>query len=120
MRPTEWLDQLWQDARFAWRQLRRAPAFTVTSVVTLALGFGVNTGIFSLINGFLRPLPVPDPDRIVVLAADRPGDEAGIRYRLSYPAFVDYRSQADVFSDLLAFDTDIGGVTLGGRTTQFL
>jgi hypothetical protein len=54
MRPFILLRSCWDDARFAIRQLRLAPAFTLTAIVTLALGTGVNTGIFSIINGLGR------------------------------------------------------------------
>ncbi len=111
---------LWRDLQFTWRQLRRAPAFAAAVVATLAIGVGANTGIFSIINGFLRPLPVPNADRIVILAATFPSDDAGFRYRFSYPALVDYRAQMSVFSDLVAFDTRIGGMTVDGKTQQFL
>ena len=61
-----------QDVRYAIRQLLKTPAITVVVVITLALGIGVNTGIFSVLNGWLfRPLPVPSPDQITVLAAPR-------------------------------------------------
>ena len=111
---------LGQDVRFALRQMRRAPAFAVSAVLTLALGIGANTGIFSLLNGYLRPLPVPHADRVVVLAAEMPGDETGFRYRFSYPALNDYRAQTTVFSSVFAFDTRISGMTTGGKTTQFV
>ncbi|HXT31047.1 MAG TPA: hypothetical protein VN716_17245, partial [Vicinamibacterales bacterium] len=63
----EALSSLGQDVRFALRQMRRAPAFAASAILTLALGIGANTGIFSLLNGYMRPLPVPHPDRIVVI-----------------------------------------------------
>src|SRR5947207_2627528 len=111
---------LGQDLRFAWRQIRRAPGFALSAILTLALGIGANTGIFSLLTGYLRPLPVPHPDRLVVIAADFSSDEAGFRYRFSFPALLDYRGASDVFSDVFAFDTRIGGMTARGRTTQFV
>ena len=116
------MDSLWQDIRYALRQLRRAPAFALTAIVTLALGVGANTGVYSIINGIFRPLPVPDADRIVVLAADVPGDDTGLRFEFSYPALGDYRQQTrDVFSALFAFETRLGGLANpGGQSSQFL
>ncbi len=109
-----------QDFRFALRQIRRAPLFAASAVLTLALGVGANTGVFSLLNGYLRPLPVPHGERLVVIAAEFPEDETGFRYRFSYPALADYRAATDVFSDVFGFDTRIGGLAAGGKATQFV
>jgi macrolide transport system ATP-binding/permease protein len=109
-----------QDMQYAARLIRRAPAFAASAVLTLALGIGANTGIFSIINGFLRPLPVPKADRIVVLAVQIPGDETGFRYRFSLPALNDYRRETAIFSGVAGFETRIAGLNVRGTTTQFV
>lgn len=69
---------LGQDIRFAFRQLRKAPSFTVTVVLTLALGIGATTAMFSIVEGvLLRPLPFSNPDRLVRLG-DHLGEALGI------------------------------------------
>jgi predicted permease len=111
---------LLQDLRYSIRLLLKSPGITVLVILTVALGIGVNTSVFSLLNGFLRPLRVQDPARIVVLAAQTKGDETGIQYRFSYPALSDFRSQATVFSEVFAFNTLLGGLGTDGKTGQLL
>ena len=66
-----WLEELAADVRFALRQLRRAPAFTIVAVSTLALGIGVNTAMFALADAaLLRPLPFASPDRLVLVRSE--------------------------------------------------
>jgi predicted permease len=111
---------LWQDIRFAFRMLAKSPALTVIVVLTLALGIGANTAIFSIVNGFLlRPLPAKSPEQITVLAAKLEGDTLGI-YTLSYPQLVDFRQQADAFSSLFGSQVDLGGLSVDGKANQFL
>ena len=94
----EWLRR---DLRYGVRQLLRSPGFAVAAVLTLALGVGANTIMFSMVNGLLlRPLPVASPDRVVALyATDLRKGNAG---NLSYPEYVDYRDRSGVFAGLVA------------------
>src|SRR5882724_10542241 len=90
------------DLKFAFRQLFNNPGFTAVAVLTLALGIGANTAVFSIINGvLLRPLPYPEPDRLVTLWECSP--ERGIdQDRVSGPNYLDWREQNTVFTDLAA------------------
>ena len=111
---------LGDDLRYAVRQYTREPGVTFVLLITMALGIGANTGIFSMLNGLLRPLPVRSPEQLVVIAADTKGDETGLRYRFSVAALEDFRHQANTFSDLFAFTPRIGGFSSGTKTTQFM
>lgn len=113
------LRDLGDDIRYALRQYTREPGVTLVLLITLALGIGANTGVFSMLNGLLRPLPVRAPEQLVVIAADTKGDDTGLRFRFSYPALEDFRHQASSFSDVFAYSPRIGGLMAGGKTTQF-
>jgi len=88
------------DLKFAFRQLLKNPGFTAVAVLTLALGIGANTAIFSIINGvMLRPLPYPEPDRLVTLWERSP--QRGVEQeRVSGPNYLDWRAQNTVLADL--------------------
>ncbi|HKS37678.1 MAG TPA: ABC transporter permease [Verrucomicrobiae bacterium] len=88
------------DLRFAFRQLLKNPGFTAVAALTLALGIGANTAIFSIINGvLLRPLPYPEPNQLVTLWESSP--QRGIEQeRVSGPNYLDWRAQNTVFSDM--------------------
>jgi predicted permease len=112
---------LWQDLRGASRQLRISWEFTLLVALTIALGIGANTAIFSMVNGFTRPLAVKHPDQIVVLAGQVKGDEAGFsRYRLSFAQIQDLRRQATEFSDVFGVGLDEGGISIGGHAYPFV
>ena len=91
------------DLKFAFRQLLKHPGFTAVAVLTLALGIGVNTAIFTLFNALaLRPLPVKEPDRLVNVYRNML-DHPGVGNHLSYPEYAEYRDLNDVFSGLAAY-----------------
>ncbi len=108
--------------RHAIRQLRQHPSLTVLVALTVALGVGVNAGIFSVVNGLHRPLPVRDAGRLVVLATRLRAGGAGvegIEYRFTYPALADFRAQARSYSDLIACNMGIAGFSAGSQPQQF-
>src|SRR5215471_7174176 len=108
-----------QDVRYALRQLLKNAVYAGIVVITLALGIGVNTAMFSIVNGFLRPLPVRQPKQIIMLATQHEGDALS-GYFISYPALVDFREQADSFSDIFAYQPELGGISVDGKASQFL
>src|SRR5579864_686199 len=109
------MNTLWQDVRYGLRMLGKSPAFTAIAVLTLALGIGANTAIFSFTDQvLLRNLPVPHPEQLVVLRSPGPNPgrtstdfdgQAGV---FSYPMYKDLRERNSVFSGLLAcFAVDV-------------
>src|SRR6266480_659641 len=110
------MNTILQDLRYGWRTLGKSPGFTAVVVATLALGIGVNTTIFSVIEGvLLRPLPYQDPERIVVLWEVT---DAGGETHVSEPNFRDWRAQTHSFETMaLHTSAAFGGATtvLGGR-----
>jgi hypothetical protein len=100
MRRVNFVEHLGQDLRYAVRMLRKSPGFTAVVVLSLALGIGANTAIFSLIDALLlRMLPVRNPQQLVVL---RPMSKRGEDVGFSYPLFVQARDRGQVFSGILA------------------
>jgi len=103
-----------QDLRHTLRLLGKSPGFTLVAVLTLAIGIGVNTTVFSVINGMLlRPLPISHPEQFTVLAVQPEGSQDFQAF--SYPDYLDIRKQADVFSDVLAFRVSLVGVAADGK-----
>lgn len=103
----ESIDRLLNNLRHACRSLRKTPAYAAAAILTLALGIGANTAIFSALNGVvLKPLPYPEPDRLAVVALYNPM----LKYPtyLSYPDFLDWQREAGSFEQLAVFSPMTG------------
>jgi len=107
---------LLQDLRYALRQLGRSRGFTAVAVLTLALGIGVNSALFSVINGVLiNPLPFPHPDQLVAIHENKPNFEGG---SISYPNFRDWQRDNDSFSAIAVARTASFSLTGTGEAEQ--
>src|SRR5580693_36842 len=109
------MDSLLQDLRYALRSLRRSPGFALIGILTLGLGLAVNTTVFSVINGILlRPLPVPHPEQLTVLATKQKGD--GDYQMFSYLDYQDVtRDTTQVFSDVFGYRLTLSSLIADGR-----
>ncbi|MGH9736190.1 MAG: ABC transporter permease [Candidatus Acidiferrales bacterium] len=107
------LETLWQDARYGARTLRRWPGFTIVAVLTLALGIGANTAIFSVVNAvLLRPLPFRDPGRLCLVTESLPSFPI---VGPSYENYEDFRDQAKSFEGIAAVHIDFMNMTGRGE-----
>jgi predicted permease len=111
-----WLETLWADLRYGIRAMLRTPGFTLIAILTLALGIGANTAIFSVVYAaLLKPLPYPNPGQLILLTVtNQDGDETG----LSYPSFEDIRTGNHVLSEMAA--NQAHDLTVTGRGEPFL
>jgi predicted permease len=117
MRRTTYLENLIQDVGFGLRMAAKSRGLTATLAITLALGIGVNTAIFSVLNGWLlRPLPVRAPEQIMYLAFQPKGTSES---KFSYPDLQDFQKQTDAFFDLFAYAPGYAGFSTGGVATEF-
>jgi predicted permease len=102
-----WLDKLLRDLRFGMRSLRQSPGFAITAILTLALGIGANTAVFSVMNAvLLKSLPVSDPSRLVYLRTSNPPRGTGSidsAQTFSYPVYDALRRQNTALSPLMAY-----------------
>jgi predicted permease len=107
-----------RDFRFAFRQLFKAPAFTIAAAIVLALGIGVNTAVFSLVNTlFFAPPAYAKPHEMVQLFSQDKKDPKKFR-GFSYPTYVDVRAQNTVFTDVMSFNLALIGIGQKGDTRR--
>jgi putative ABC transport system permease protein len=106
------LGELWRDLRYGARMMLKNPGFTLVAVITLALGIGMNTAIFSVVYSvLLRPLPYSAPEKLMAVSSIRPQRDS-FRGPVSAPDFVDWRAQNRVFDEMSAYA--FNGFTLTG------
>src|SRR5688572_22071439 len=105
------MDRLKQDLLYAFRNLRKSPGYALVTILTLALGIGANTAIFSVVNGvILKPLPFPQSDRLLFITSQFPG--LGFdQFWVSAPEFLEFRERNQSFKDVGAYRA--GAVNLG-------
>ena len=110
------MNGLFQDIRYALRQLRKNPGFTAVAILTLALGIGATTAIFSVVYGvLLRPLPYADPNRIVAIYEIEPN---GRHNRLADPNFDDFRDQSHSFQAIAKYGSYVAAASGGSQPTR--
>jgi len=103
------VERVWQDIRHGTRSLLKTPGFAVICVVTLALGIGANTAMFSIVNGvLLRPLSYHEPDRLLELSTSTPQFREG---SISYPNFLDWQERSRSFEGMAAYREDVFNLT---------
>ena len=109
------METLFKDLRYGARMLLKSPGFTIVALLSLALGIGVNTAIFSMVSGFLfAPLPVDQPGQLVSIFTTDTKNPGPLP--TSHFNFIDYRDKNDVFSDLLGYT--FAGVSLSGTSGE--
>ena len=103
--PREQVATLMQDVRHAWRTWRRTPVLALAAVLTMAIGVGANTAVFSVVHGvLLRPLPYPDADRLVEVFEDNSRAGGGPFFRVSLLNYLSWVERAQSFDALAAFN----------------
>lgn len=106
------METLWQETRYAWRMLLKKPGFTLTALLTLALGIGANTVMFSLVNAvILRKLSFKDPNRLVWVWSTRTDRDKAF---FSIPNLIDYRDQNQTLEEIAAFGNWGANLTAAG------
>ncbi len=113
------METLLQDLRYGFRAISKSPGFTAMAVLSLALGIGLNSTIFSLVNAvLLRPLPVKDPDTLARIYSQSADGVTSLRF--SYQDYADYRDRNQVFSELAGVNLTPVAMIADGQTDQLL
>jgi putative ABC transport system permease protein len=112
MRVTMWLEELQDDLKFAFRQLKHSPAFTLVATLTLALGIGANSAIFALVDAtLLRPLPYGEPERLVSIWEN---SATTARSYVSPLNMLDWNARSGAFEKIAGFTPSVGGMVMAG------
>src|SRR5215470_8823841 len=113
------METLWKDLRYGARALLKKPGFMAVAVITLALGIGANSAIFSVVNSILlRKLPYKEPQQLVMVWTTLPQIESGsgtAQFPVTAPDFIDWRSQSQAFEQIAAFRTQNYNLTGSGE-----
>lgn len=108
------MDSVFQDVRYAWRQIRNSPAFAFTAVLMLALGIGASTAIFTVVDGvLLKPLQYPQPDRLIAVHVQT--GKYGDKWGFSYPDFLDCRRDSRTLGPIAAWTYSGGTISAPGN-----
>lgn len=113
------IETIGRDLRYAFRSLRKSPGFTVVATLTLALGFGANTAVFTIVNGvLLRPLPFPDPGRLFLISYQPKGGVSENQPGLYDTNYLEYQRQNQAFEKIATFNEDSATLTGAGAATR--
>ena len=115
-RRVNWIQDFVQDLRFSLHMLRKSPGFTTIAILTLALGIGANTALFSVVNGVLvKTLPYPNPEQLVWLAESKPNFASG---SISWPNFRDWLKENHTFAGMSLYRSYSFNLTGAGEAEQ--
>jgi macrolide transport system ATP-binding/permease protein len=113
------MNRIWQDLRYAFRMMRKKPGFAFFAILTLSLGIGINTVVFTIVNTILlRPIPAKNPDELIRIY-QKTADGA-VQLRFSYPDYVDYRDRSSLLSGLAASTLTPFRLDAGSQSEQIL